>query len=80
MQVVLYSKPGCHLCEEAVRDIERLRAKGYDLAVEERDITTNQAWFDAYRYTIPVVEIAGRQIACPITADAIERLIHAAVS
>ncbi|MBE9223427.1 glutaredoxin family protein [Cyanobacterium stanieri LEGE 03274] len=53
MKLVLYSKPGCHLCEgleEKLREIDDL-----DLEIEIRDITTNEQWFEVYRYEIPVL-------------------------
>ena len=48
--LILYSKPGCHLCEGLQ---EKLAALPID--VEVRDITTNEAWFQQYQYEIPVL-------------------------
>ncbi|OLP18588.1 thioredoxin family protein [Leptolyngbya sp. 'hensonii'] len=53
MHLVLYSKPGCHLCEgleEKLRQIE-----GISLNLEVRDITTREDWSTAYQYEIPVL-------------------------
>ncbi|MDJ0725047.1 MAG: glutaredoxin family protein [Prochloraceae cyanobacterium] len=53
MELILYSKPDCHLCEglqEKLAKIETL-----DLKLEIRDITTRQEWFDAYQYEVPVL-------------------------
>jgi len=53
MQLILYSKPGCHLCEglqEKLAQVEDL-----DLELEVRDITTREDWFAAYQYEIPVL-------------------------
>lgn len=53
MKLVLYSKPGCHLCEGLM---EKLAALSHlALEVEVRDITTQEAWFQAYQYEIPVL-------------------------
>ncbi len=53
MQLILYSKPGCHLCEGLQ---EKLAAvENIDLELEIRDITTNEDWFAAYEYEIPVL-------------------------
>lgn len=53
MQLILYSKPGCHLCEglqEKLAAVEKV-----DVELEIRDITTNEDWFAAYEYEIPVL-------------------------
>ena len=53
MKLVLYSKPGCHLCE----GLQQKLAQIDDLAIEleVRDITTRDDWFTAYQYEIPVL-------------------------
>ncbi|MFW6359232.1 MAG: glutaredoxin family protein [Chroococcales cyanobacterium] len=53
MQLVLYSKPGCHLCEGLQEKLEQV--EGIDLDLEVRDITTREDWFAAYQYEIPVL-------------------------
>ncbi|VEP15359.1 Glutaredoxin 2 [Hyella patelloides LEGE 07179] len=53
MQLILYSKPGCHLCEGLQEKLAQV-AK-YDFDLEIRDITTNDEWFNAYQYEIPVL-------------------------
>lgn len=55
-RVVLYSKPGCHLCEIAHQLIQGLERE-FPLAIEERDITRDQALFNQYKDKIPVVVI-----------------------
>ncbi len=76
MRLTLYSKAGCHLCEEAKSKIDRLRARGYDLEVAETDITTDPRLFERYRYTIPVIELPdGRQLAAPISEYKLEQLL-----
>ncbi|MBV9120595.1 MAG: glutaredoxin family protein [Chloroflexi bacterium] len=76
MRLVLYSKPGCHLCDEAKVKIDRLRARGYDLAIEERDISADPELFERYRLTIPVIELPdGRSLAAPISEYKLEQLL-----
>ena len=53
MNLILYSKPGCHLCEGLQEKLAQV--KDLPIEVEIRDITTNQDWFDAYQYEIPVL-------------------------
>ncbi|MGI8511177.1 MAG: glutaredoxin family protein [Solirubrobacteraceae bacterium] len=59
--VVLYTRPGCHLCDEALVVLERVRAlTPFDL--EQRDIETDEEWLRAYLERIPVVEIDGEEV------------------
>lgn len=53
MQLVLYSKPGCHLCEGLQEKLEALPQ--LDFSLEVRDITTRPDWFNRYQYEIPVL-------------------------
>jgi glutaredoxin len=57
-QVVLYTRPGCHLCEDAKREI--LSANCADeYALEEVNIDNDPALLERYRYEIPVITING---------------------
>ena len=53
IKLVLYSKPGCHLCEGLQEKLEQMPTLQIDLEV--RDITTRDDWFAAYQYEIPVL-------------------------
>jgi glutaredoxin len=56
--VVLYGRPGCHLCDDARVVVQAVRTRrGFELV--ERDIETDEEWFKAYLERIPVVEIDG---------------------
>ncbi|MEA2501444.1 MAG: hypothetical protein QOD01_1555 [Actinomycetota bacterium] len=55
--VYLYSRPGCHLCDNARAVLE---AAG--IAFEEVDITADPALEAEYGVFIPVVEQGGRQL------------------
>ncbi len=59
-RVTLYSKPGCHLCDDARHVIERVCA---DLGAgfEELDITASDELMSAYGEQIPVTFVDGRQ-------------------
>jgi hypothetical protein len=48
--LILYSKPGCHLCEGLQEKLEAL-----PLRLDIRDITQNEAWFQQYQYEVPVL-------------------------
>jgi len=58
--VTLFSRPGCHLCDQAREVIARVAA---DLGVpwEERDITQSEDDLRAYGEMIPVTLINGVQ-------------------
>lgn len=59
-RVRLYTKPGCHLCEEAKRQM--LAAGCRDLyELEEVNIETDPALMELYGLKIPVVTINGRE-------------------
>lgn len=50
---VLYSKPGCHLCKGLKEKL--VAARHLPFALEVRDITTRDDWFQRYQYEIPVL-------------------------
>ncbi|WP_331711669.1 glutaredoxin family protein [Phormidesmis priestleyi] len=56
MKLILYSKPGCHLCEGLQEKLEQIRAVAIELEI--RDITTRGDWFQTYQYEIPVLYVA----------------------
>lgn len=53
MKLILYSKPGCHLCEGLQEKLEQIQSFPIDLEI--RDITTRDDWFQTYQYEIPVL-------------------------
>ncbi|MGK7929267.1 MAG: glutaredoxin family protein [Spirulina sp.] len=69
MRLILYAKPGCHLCEGLQEKLEQcLRQNdftGVELTI--RDITTREDWFAAYQYEIPVLarELEGKEVILP---------------
>jgi glutaredoxin len=56
--VVLYSRPGCCLCDEARQVLERVRQR-HPFVLRERDIEQDDALLRRYLERIPVVEIGG---------------------
>jgi Glutaredoxin-like domain (DUF836) len=54
--VVLYSRDGCCLCDEARQVLMRVRAR-LPFALQERDIEQDDALHHAYLERIPVVTI-----------------------
>lgn len=60
VRVRLYSRPGCHLCDDARAVIERVCAE-VGTAYEEVDITTSPELAAAYGEQIPVTFVDGEQ-------------------
>ncbi len=56
--VVLYSREGCCLCDDARAVLERVRARQH-FRLEERDIESDEEMHRAYLERIPVVTIDG---------------------
>ena len=59
--VTLYSRSGCHLCDEARAVLERLRARA-PFVLEERDIEADDALLKAYLERIPVIALDGQEL------------------
>jgi hypothetical protein len=64
MKLILYSKPGCHLCEGLQEKLEQIKDVPLDLEI--RDITTREDWFQAYQYEIPVLFLESSEALVPI--------------
>jgi glutaredoxin len=59
-RVRLYSKPGCHLCDDARAVVERVCAD-LGTSYDEVDITTSPELMNAYADQIPVTFVDGNQ-------------------
>jgi thioredoxin-like negative regulator of GroEL len=59
LELVLYTRPGCHLCEDMKHAIEAAGAGGR-FHLREVDIDTDPALVALYGLSIPVLTIAGR--------------------
>ena len=57
-RVIIYSRPGCHLCDEAKAAIQ---SAGCDdrFTLEEINIESDDELLNKYRYDIPVIMIDG---------------------
>lgn len=61
--VVVYSRPGCHLCEEAIEQIVALYEKGYRFELHEVDIESHELLLRRHLERIPVVEVNGVEVS-----------------
>jgi len=78
--LILYTKPGCHLCEQVEEHLLRLQSE-FRFEWERRDITLDPALYELYKHAIPVVAIDGREVlrldAAPIDGDAVRAALRA---
>ena len=66
MRLTIYSKPGCHLCDEmksTVRRVLSARTAEPAMSVDEIDISGDPALMDRYGLEIPVLLIDGNKAA-----------------
>ena len=59
-RITLYTRPGCHLCDDARAVVERVCAD-LGTSYDEVDITTSPELMNAYADQIPVTFVDGRQ-------------------
>jgi glutaredoxin len=61
--IVVYSRPGCHLCEEAIAAIAALHGEGYRFGLHEIDIESDELLLRRLLERIPVVEVDGTVVS-----------------
>jgi glutaredoxin len=72
-EVVVYSRPGCHLCEAAIEALAGLREEGYRFSLREVDIEGDDAVLREHLERIPVVEVDGEAVSELLFDDAAVR-------
>ncbi|MBV7338737.1 glutaredoxin family protein [Chloroflexi bacterium TSY] len=76
MQLTLYSKPGCHLCDDLKADLAELQSK-VGFALIEYNIEENAEMFERFRYLIPVLDIEnGPLLYAPINRVELMRVLN----
>jgi glutaredoxin len=70
--LTLYSKPECHLCEEALAVLRALQRE-LDFELLERDITSDEALHRAYFERIPVLALDGEELCEYFVEEALVR-------
>ena len=61
-RVLVYTKPGCHLCDDML-DLLRSALRHCGVSVTERNIALDLDDFERYKHDIPVLVIDGREVA-----------------
>ena len=76
--VIIYSRRGCHLCEDAKQTIESAQC-AHKYTLEEIDIESDPALLRRYRDDIPVITINGEEaFRHKLTAEEFRRRLAAA--
>lgn len=75
-RVTLYTREGCHLCDEAAHLLRRL-APEFGLEVEEVNIDDDAALLERYWDTIPVIALDDKPI---LSAPLREKWVRAALA
>jgi glutaredoxin len=60
-EVTLYGRPGCHLCDDALAILERVRADA-PFVLRSVNIEDDDALLRAYLERIPVVSLDGEEL------------------
>lgn len=77
-RILVYTKPGCHLCDD-MRDLIELVLRGSGVEMQERNIALDLDDYERYRHDIPVLTIDGREVARHrITEPALVAALHQA--
>jgi len=63
VQFVIYSKPGCHLCDEMKGVVRRVLGTDANRSLEEVDISNDTALLERYGVEIPVLMLDGVKVA-----------------
>lgn len=66
LRLIIYSKPGCHLCDVMKSLVHRVVAEqrnARDISIEEIDISTDRELLDRFGLEIPVLLIDGKKVA-----------------
>ena len=61
--MILYSRPGCHLCEVALEELVALHEEGYRFDLHEVDIESDEALLRRMLERIPVLELNGEVVS-----------------
>lgn len=62
LEVTLYTRAGCHLCEEAKSQMAPLLAE-FGARLHEIDIDADPELRELYNLDVPVIFLAGRKVA-----------------
>ncbi len=61
--VVVYTRAGCHLCEQAIEEIVAIHGEGRSFELREVDIESDELLLRRMLERIPVVELDGAVVS-----------------
>lgn len=76
--LTFYTREGCHLCDDALAELERIRQRvPFELEIVDLDHQASAEKRAAYDWEVPVVELNGRKIMkYRIDETRLVRLLH----
>lgn len=78
MQVTLYSRPGCHLCDD-LKAALAAASQNFDFTLVERNIEDDAGDMARFQYLIPVLDLEGGELLYPPHSwDALTAALQAA--
>ena len=79
IHLTIYSRPGCHLCEEMKAAVERaVHASDTPVRIDEIDISTDPDLEARYGLDIPVLQVNGKKAAkYRVTEQELRRILDA---
>lgn len=77
LNVRLYTRKGCHLCDEAQGWLIDL-ARRYPHKLETVDVDTSPSLAAGFGDRVPVVQVAGRELSAPLRREHLERAFREA--
>ena len=78
--VVLYTRQGCGLCDDASVEL-RVLSQQFDFVLEEREIDSEPTLREQYNDVIPVVLADGLEVArAPFLAEELREILQQATS
>jgi hypothetical protein len=73
--LTIYSRPGCHLCDEMKAVVKRV-STAVDLTLDEVDISTDPTLEAQYGHEIPVLMMDGKKAAkYRVTEEELRRML-----
>jgi glutaredoxin len=77
VRLTIYSKPGCHLCDEMKALVRGAIANESGISLDEIDISTDRELLERFGLEIPVLMIDGRKVAkYRVTQEELTRMIE----
>ncbi len=78
--LILYGRPGCHLCEDAHALLEAQLARRSvaglrNPVVVDRNIEDDATWHERYAFTIPVITFGSQELELATSSAKIARFL-----